>query len=118
MIFEAVISGAWKGFDDEVRRWAEDTRLKVSRKMGHIVCASDTPEDLRRLQVWLKAAIKSGLPENVVSFETALFPAMTPHGTPTLIRGLAARRERQVLEKLPCLASTPLSMVRRSKVPA
>lgn len=118
MIHEVVIAGAWRGFEEEVSEWAQGTQLRVSRKMGMVICASENLEELHKLQVWLKAAVKSGLPEDIVSFESALFPPMTAGGKPTLIHGLAARRERKVLEELPCLASTPLSMVRPRKVHA
>ena len=120
MIQEVVISGAWQGFKDEVDQWvkaAKNVHLKVSPGPGipgMVICASERPADLRRLQTWLREKVKAGQPERVVSFESAMFPPAREGGAPTLIRGLATRLERQVLEKLPRMASTPRRMAGRS----
>ncbi|WP_395753776.1 hypothetical protein [Prosthecobacter sp.] len=109
---EVVISGAWEGFEKGVSDWAKGTSLSVKRTMGMVLCSSDIPEDLQKLLQWLREVVSKGRPENVASFESALFPPLQEGGNPTLVRGRAEERKNEEIAQLPNIAATPRSIFR------
>lgn len=107
MTLEAVISGAWKHLPQEIEKWAEETgrQIEVRRQMRMLVCKG-CRNDLAALKDYL-ASEHDSASEQPSPFESAIFPPLVEGGKRVMLRGDALARERQIVSKLPCLASTP-----------